>query len=132
MEQKICDYVKTCPEPDFFHHPDDPALAAVHEDLKQSIEYATGTITIEIDERLLRRAEKVLGAIGWTVEEALVLFLYWCINCQEQLTAWAKKHDFGDEITISESGAMSLNDHVHNAYTETCGDTGAETDEGET
>ena len=53
MEQAICDYVKTCSEPDFFHHPDDPALRQVHEDIKRSIEEATETITINMDLRLI-------------------------------------------------------------------------------
>lgn len=70
MEQRICDYVKSRPEPDFFHQPDDQALLQIHEDIKHSIEKATDTMTVDLDEDLIRRAEKVLGAIGWTVEEA--------------------------------------------------------------
>lgn len=34
MEQRICDYVKSRPEPDFFHQPDDQALLQIHEDIK--------------------------------------------------------------------------------------------------
>jgi len=101
MEQKICEYVKTCPEPTFFHNPDDQALQEAHEEIKRILEEATETITNEVDLRLFRRAEKVLGAIGWTVEEALLLFLYWCISCPEQLAIWAKKHGIEDGVSVS-------------------------------
>lgn len=90
MEQAICDYVKTCAEPDFFHHADDPSLQQAHEEIRRSIEEATETITIMMDIRLIQRAEKVFASIGWTVEEALILFLNWCMECPEQLTAWEK------------------------------------------
>ena len=132
MEHRICDYVKTCPEPDFFHHPDDQELRQAHEAIKQSIEKATETMGVEMDERLIRRAEKVLGAIGWTVEEALVLFLYWCINCPERLAVWAKKHSIKDEASISDSGAMALQQNVLDIYAAACGDGAAESNEGET
>lgn len=125
MEQAICDYVKTCAEPDFFHHPDDPALRQVHEDIKRSIEEATETITINMDLRLIHRAEKVLASIGWTVEEALILFLYWCMDCPEQLAAWAKKRGIEDEISISASGLTALQKSVLDTYTEACGDAAA-------
>ena len=117
MEQTICDYVKTCPEPDFFHHPDDQALRQAHDAIKESIEKATETVNIKMDERLLRRAEKVLGAIGWTVEEALVLFLYWCINCPEGLAAWANKYGIEDEMSISDINSFapaSLDELIEN------------------
>ena len=125
MEQAISDYVKTCAEPDFFHHPDDPALRQVHEDIKRSIEEATETITINMDLRLIHRAEKVLASIGWTVEEALILFLYWCMDCPEQLAAWAKKRGIEDEISISASGLTALQKSVLDTYTEACGDAAA-------
>ena len=125
MEQAICDYVKTCAEPDFFHHPDDPALRQVHEDIKRSIEEATETITINMDIGLIHRAEKALASIGWTVEEALILFLFWCMDCPEQLAAWAKKHGIEDEISISASGLTALKKTVLDTYTEACGDAAA-------
>lgn len=132
MEQAICDYVKTCAEPDFFHHADDPLLQQAHEEIRRSIEEATETITIMMDIRLVHRAEKVFASIGWTVEEALILFLYWCMDCPEQLAAWAKKHGIEDEISISDSGAMALRQKTIDAYTAACGETASETDEGET
>ncbi len=132
MEQKICDYVKTCPEPTFFHHPDDQALQEAHEELKRTLEEATETITIEVDLRLFQRAEKVLEAIGWTMEEALLLFLYWCISCPEQLAIWAKKHGIENEAFTTETGSVTLQQNALNTYTEACGDAGPETDEGET
>ena len=95
MEQKICDYVKTCPEPTFFHNPDDQALQEAHEEIKRTLEEATETITIEVDLRLFRRAEKALGAIGWTVEEALLLFLYAVSTSPEDLMASRDHRAFG-------------------------------------
>ena len=128
MEQAICDYVKTCAEPNFFHHPDDPALKQVHEDIRRSIQEAKETITINMDIGLIHRAEKVFAAIGWTLEEALILFLYWCLDCPEQLAAWAKKHGIEDEISISDSGLMALKKTVLDTYTEACGDAATDTD----
>lgn len=128
MEQAICDYVKTCAEPDFFHHPDDPALRQAHDEIRRSIEEATETITIQMDIRLIHRAEKVLASIGWTVEEALILFLFWCMDCPEQLAAWAKKRGFEDEISMSASGLTALQKNVLDTYTEACGNAAAETD----
>ena len=125
MEQAICDYVKTCAEPDFFHHPDDLALSQAHDEIRRSIEEATETITIQMDIRLIHRAEKVFASIGWTMEEALILFLYWCIECPEQLAAWAKKHGIEDEISISASGLTALQKNVLDTYTEACGDAAA-------
>lgn len=55
MEQRICDYVKSRPEPDFFHQPDDQALLQIHEDIKHSIEKATDTMTVDLDEDLMLR-----------------------------------------------------------------------------
>ena len=132
MEQRICDYVKSRPEPDFYHQPDDQTLLQIHEDIKHSIEKATDTMTVDLDEDLIRRAEKVLGAIGWTVEEALVLFLYWCISCPAQLEAWAKKHGLSDEVSVSDTGAMSLDRHALETYTEACGNAAGKPSEGET
>ncbi len=122
MEQAICDYVKTCAEPDFFHHVDDPLLQQAHEEIRRSIEEATETITINMDIRLIHRAEKAFASIGWTMEEALILFLFWCIECPEQLAAWAKKHGIEEEISISASGLTALQKNVLDTYTEACGD----------
>ena len=129
MEQVICDYVKSRLEPDFFHDPDDQALQQAHEAVKQGIENATETMSIEMDYRLIKRAEKALGAIGWTLEEALILFIYWSISCPEQLAAWAKKHGIEDEVSIANSGAIALQKNVIGVYTETCANAMAETDE---
>ena len=76
MEQAICDYVKTCSEPDFFHHPDDPALRQVHEDIKRSIEEATETITINMDLRLIHRAEKVLESVSKSIPTRIMQEVY--------------------------------------------------------
>ena len=108
-------------EPHFFHHPDDPALRQVHEEIRQTIQNATGTLSIEMDDGLIRQAENVLASIGWTIEEAIVLFLFWCISCPERLTVWAKKHGTEDKMSISTSGVMTLPKDVLDTYAETCG-----------
>lgn len=120
MYQQIIDYVLTCEEPDFFHAPDTPSLSQAHDAVRQSIERATATITVELDEDLKSAAEKVLSGIGWTVEEALVLFLYWCVSCPERLTAWAEEQGLTNNVTVSDSGAVSLKQQVLDAFTENC------------
>ena len=54
-----------------------------------------------------------------------ILFLYWCIECPEQLAAWAKKRGFEDEISMSASGLTALQKNVLDTYTEACGDAAA-------
>ena len=80
MEQKIFDYVVGRKEPDFFKCPEDAELMSVHENVRRSIECATETISVELDEVLKVKAEAVMSAIGWTLEETLILFLYWCVS----------------------------------------------------
>ena len=45
---------------------------------------ADDTLPADSTEKMVRRAEKALASIGWKMEEALVLFLYWYIICPEQ------------------------------------------------
>ena len=33
-----------------------------------------------------------MAAIGWTLEEALILFLYWCISDEDRAEKWSKAH----------------------------------------
>lgn len=85
-----------------------------------------------MDIRLAQRAERVLGSIEWTLEETLILFLYWCVNCQDQLTAWEQKHGLSDDVSVTDSGEMALRQPVLDEYTETCAGADAETNEGDT
>ena len=96
MEQKIFDYVAGRKEPDFFKCPEDAELMSVHEDVRRYIESATETLSVELDEGLKIKAEAGMAAIGWTLEEALILFLYWCISDPDRAKCWAKAQLEGD------------------------------------
>ena len=90
---KIRAYVSNHTEPYFFSNPDDAALSSIHTEVQRSIEMATDVITIEIDLDLMMRAKEVLAKIGWTLEEACVLFYYWLAECPEEAAAWNKKFE---------------------------------------
>ena len=109
MNRKICDYVARFDEPDFFRKVHDtggdghdaadeaavtppPDLNTIHAEIKRGIETATEVITIEIDPDTLQRAEARLTKIGWTVEEACVLFLYWILTCPDKAKEWHDAH----------------------------------------
>ena len=51
---------------------------------------------MEINVELLLKVEKELRVLGWTVEEALVLFLLRCIVCPERMNEWYEKVKDGD------------------------------------
>ena len=56
--------------------------------MKRSIESATDELTFDLDPLLMKQAEAVLAAKGWTLEEATVLFLYWLAVSPEDAKAW--------------------------------------------
>ena len=103
MNSRICEYVAHRAEPDFFSRPDDEELKAIHTEIQHGIETATEVMTFEMDQELMLRAERILSAIGWTLEEACILFLYWCIECPEELTAWNEAHADRGESSCSTS-----------------------------
>ena len=86
MNERIREYVSFRTEPDFFEVPD-AALEAVHGEIKRE-KVATEAITITLDYDLMQQAEKKLAEIGWTMEEAFILYLYWCIVCPDALDEW--------------------------------------------
>ena len=90
MNSRICEYVSGRAEPDFFDRPDD-ALSDIQIEIQRGIKTATEVMTIEVDEELMRRAEEKLAEIGWTLEEASILYLYWCIECPDAADAWNAK-----------------------------------------
>ncbi len=45
------------------------------------------TVSFEGDADILPESEKVLAAQGYTLEEALVGFRYWCANYPDEATA---------------------------------------------
>ena len=51
---------------------------------------------MNVDVDLMLKVEKVLRGYGWTVEEAMALFLMWCIVCPDRLSAWYDKTKDGE------------------------------------
>lgn len=88
MNDRIMEYISSKEKPDFFRDPEE-TLLRIHSEIEKSILEATETITIELDMELAIRAEKFFGGFGWTLEEAAVLFLYWCISNPERTKQWA-------------------------------------------
>jgi PAS domain-containing protein len=99
MNQKIRDYVATQQEPNFFSNNGDEELAIVHTEIQRGIETATDVMTFEIDLDVMLRAQAFLATIGWTLEEACILYLYWFIECPKEAIAWDKAYQIqrGDE-----------------------------------
>lgn len=89
MEDKIMEYVSGKETPDFFKDPDE-ALRPIHEEIRKAISIAEATLTVELDMDLAVRAEKHLGSLGWTLEEACILYLYWCISDPDRTEKWIK------------------------------------------
>ena len=102
MNSRICEYVSGHAEPDFFDRPDH-ALSEIQIEIQHGIETATEVMTIEVDEELMRRAEEKLSSIGWTLEEASILYLYWCIECPDAAEAWNTKCESLEEQSCSTS-----------------------------
>jgi len=88
MNTKIADFVSKRTDPYFFSSQEDANLTAIHTEVKRSIESATDELTFEVDLSLMKQAEEVLAAKGWTLEEAVVLFLYWLAVRPEDAKAW--------------------------------------------
>lgn len=99
MNQTIRDYVATQKEPNFFSNNGDEELAIVHTEIQRGIETATDVMTFEIDLDVMLRAQAFLATIGWTLEEACILYLYWFIECPKEAIAWDKAYQIqrGDE-----------------------------------
>lgn len=88
MNKRISEYVGQYDTPRFFQASDQEILEDIHTEIKGEIESATATMTIEIDRDLMCRAEAFFARIGWTLEEACILFLYWFITCPEKIKPW--------------------------------------------
>ena len=102
MNKRICDFVSPRTEPDFFDHPG-PDLQEVQDEIRRGIETASEVMTITVDQELKERAEKKLSEIGWTLEEAFILYLYWCITCPSSVDAWLQKARNGENKACSTS-----------------------------
>lgn len=93
---RIEQFLKTLSEPDFFIRKNRAAADEIHGLLRQYIDQGTATIEVKVDLELLMRVEAALRGYGWTAEEALVLFLMWCIVCPDRLSTWCSKIKDGD------------------------------------
>lgn len=110
MNKRICDFVFPRTEPDFFDHPD-ATLCEIQNEIKKGTKTATEVMTIPIDQDLKERAEKKLSKIGWTLEEAFILYLYWCITCPGSADAWLQKVRNG----VSKACSTSLETPTENS-----------------
>lgn len=90
MNELIRDFVSFRTEPDFFDDPDD-TFEIVHGEIKHCMEMATEIVTVTVDLELMQSAEKKLAEIGWTLEEAFILFLYWCVTNPNAVGEWARR-----------------------------------------
>ena len=88
MNTKIADFVSKRTDPYFFSSQEDAKLTDIHTEVKRSIESATDELTFDLDPLLMKQAEAALAAKGWTLEEAVVLYLYWLAVSPEKAKAW--------------------------------------------
>ena len=90
MEEKIMEYVSGKEKPDFFKDPEE-TLKQIQDEIRKEISTATATLTVELDMDLVIRAEQFLGSLGWTLEEACILYLYWCVSNPDRTEKWMKE-----------------------------------------
>ena len=93
---RIEQFLKTLPEPDFFIGKNRAAADEIHDLLRRYVEQGTASLEVNVDVDLMLKVEKVLRGYGWTVEEAMALFLMWCIVCPDRLSAWYDKTKDGE------------------------------------
>lgn len=91
-ERIISDYVHKSSSPYFFSNPYDKDLAAVHTEIQRGIEAAEETVTLDLPLSLIYQAEECLKDKGWTLEEAINLFLYWHQKCPDAVQNWKASH----------------------------------------
>ena len=87
MNTKIADFVSKRTDPYFFSPQEDAEMASIRKEVQRSIESATDELTFDLDPFLMKQAEAVLAAKGWTLEEATVLLLYWLAVSPEKAKA---------------------------------------------
>ena len=85
---KIAEFLKNRTEPDFFDADNRAACNEIHDQVAQCVNEGTEVLTLSADADLISLAEAVLRNYGWTLEEASVLFLMWCIACPDEMEAW--------------------------------------------
>lgn len=85
---KIAAFLKNRTEPDFFDADQRAACNDIHDQVTQYVNEGTEVLTLSADAELITLAEAVVRKYGWTLEEATVLFLMWCITCPDEMEAW--------------------------------------------
>ena len=93
---KIAQFLKNRTEPDFFDAQSRDSCNEIHDQITQYVNEGTEVFSFSIDAELLVQAEAVLKSYGWTLEEATVLFLMWCISCPNELEAWVNNISGGN------------------------------------
>lgn len=93
---KVEQFLKKQNESDFFVSENRAECTEIHDHARAYVENGTKTITLNVDAELLRQAEAMLNAYGWTIEEATVLFFMWCVTCPEKMCAWYKNIKDGE------------------------------------
>ena len=83
-------YLQSKDTPDFFQDATDPVPEEIHEYLQREIGCATETLSVDINPALMIAAERVLARFGWTLEEACVLFIWWCVERPNKLAEWTR------------------------------------------
>lgn len=81
-------FLKTRNEPPYVLYATKAVSNEIHECVKQYINYAKASMSIELDEELFTQAERILSQYDWTLEEMTVLFLMWCVTCPDRMQAW--------------------------------------------
>lgn len=90
MEEEIMEYVSGKEKPDFFNDPKE-RIQQIRDRVRNAIATAPATITVELNMDLAVLAEKTLASYGWTLNEACILYLYWCISDPERTEKWIKE-----------------------------------------
>lgn len=88
IPERIAQFLKNRTEPDFFDAGNRAACNEIHDQITQYVNEGTEVLTFSVDAELLVQAESLLKSYGWTLEEATVLFLMWCITCPDEMETW--------------------------------------------
>lgn len=84
------DYLRKWTTPSFFSAGCSPELNEMQSIIQTELLGETVTVTIQIDDEILKAVSEYLATIGWTVEESCILFIKWCIANPERIDPWLK------------------------------------------
>lgn len=75
-------------KPSFFDCPDAPELRQMQRHIQSTLETATDTFTVEMEQSLSEKAEQYLAQFSWTLEESINLFLKWLVLFPDRASSW--------------------------------------------